>query len=80
MVLSNILKDARGFYKLENGYRRKLVESKCVMCSAIRYLKPSKVRTHCRKCAYIVNAFKINGYIKRPDRDKSSGKYIRNQA
>lgn len=66
--------DKKGFFFLEKGYRRKVVECKCVMCGLVRYLKPCKVRDHCRKCAYIINAFKINGYIKRPGRN-SKGQY-----
>jgi len=69
-----VSKDAKGYYTLENGYRRKLVARKCVMCGTIKYLKPAKVRTHCRKCAYIINAFRINSYIVRPNRN-SKGRY-----
>ena len=70
-----IKRDSKGFYFLEKGYRRKVIECKCT-CGLVRYLKPSKVREHCRKCAYLINAFKINSYIKRPGRD-SKGRYTK---
>jgi len=74
--MSEIKKDNKGYYKLEKGYRRKLIKCICVMCGAVRFLKPSKARTHCRKCAYTINAFKINNYIKRPGRN-SKGQYTK---
>lgn len=73
--MSEILKDDKGYYKLENGHRRKLVIRKCIMCGKKKLLRPSKVSEHCIKCAYTVNAFKINSYIVRPSRNKETGKY-----
>lgn len=74
-----VRKDEKGFYRLEKGkYRRKLVEYICVMCGGKRYKRPGRHRDHCRKCAYIVNAFKINNYIKRPGRN-SKGQYTKGE-
>lgn len=68
-------KDEKGYYTLDNrGYRRKLVRIGCVMCPSIRFVRPNRITDHCRKCAYVINAFKINSYIKRPQRGKD-GKY-----
>ena len=71
----SVRKDEKGYYKLDNrGYRRKLVKIGCVMCDCVRFVRPCRITKHCRACAYIVNAFKINNYIKRPPRGED-GRY-----
>lgn len=72
-----VKKDQKGYYRInKNGYRRKLNRCICVMCGEVRFLPTSKITDHCRRCAYTVNAFKINNYIKRPERDEK-GRYTK---
>jgi hypothetical protein len=67
-MAQEVWKEGIKFYKMIGKEKRRVFPCKCYMCNKIRYLKKGKERTLCRECAYTVNAFRINGYIKRPER------------
>lgn len=65
-----------GVLKKEKGRTRKGKIRKCAMCGDVNIVRMNNNSPNYRRCAYIANAFKINKYIKRPERDEKTGRYI----
>ena len=51
-------------------YSKKLYPERCYRCGKVRMVRKNRLGLSklCRQCAYVVNAFRINSYIKRPPR------------
>lgn len=72
-----IKQDYKGFYILENGYRRKMVPVKCLDCGKDDFKTTYKAKSYkrCGSCRYKRNGRILNGLDLKTKRDPITGRF-----